>query len=83
MIVHANKRRNRQAKKFYYFIYIQAGKPPCKKKNEKIKILKKNKSFFNIPRQPLSVHKNVSPFGSAVWPAKGNININVLFYYIN
>ena len=26
--------------------------------------------------------KNVSPFGPAVWPTRGNIYMNVLFYYI-
>ena len=26
--------------------------------------------------------KNFSPFGPAVWPAIGNIYMNVLFYYI-
>ena len=31
----------------------------------------------------MSVHKNFSPFGSAVWPAIDNIYMNVLFYYID
>ena len=25
---------------------------------------------------------NISPFGPALWPARGNIYMNVLFYYI-
>ena len=35
------------------------------------------------PRLPMSVHKKISPFGPAVWPARGNIYMNVLFYYID
>ena len=31
----------------------------------------------------MSVHKNFSPFGPAVWPDIGNIHMNVLFYYID
>jgi hypothetical protein len=29
----------------------------------------------------MSVHKKFSPIGPAVWPAIGNIDMNVLFYY--
>ena len=31
----------------------------------------------------MSVHKNFSPFGPAVWPSIDNIYMNVLFYYID
>ena len=27
--------------------------------------------------------KKLSPFGAAVWPARGNIYTNALFYYID
>ena len=39
--------------------------------------------FIVTPRLPMSVHKKFSPFGSAVWPARGNIYMNVLFSYID
>ena len=53
-----------------------------KKMYKKIQILN-----FLMPMSPTGNRqvstKNVSPFGPAVWPAKGNIYTNVLFYYIN
>ena len=48
------------------------------------KMLKKRIIFtYTIPRPPMSVHKNFSPIGPAVWPAIRNMYMNVLFYYIN
>ena len=35
------------------------------------------------PGYPWVPSKKFSPFGPAVWPAKGNIQTNVLFYYID
>jgi len=34
--------------------------------------------FYNTPRHPMSVHKKISLFGSAVRPAIGNIYMNKL-----
>ena len=55
--------------------------PVAKKEKEK-------KLYFfqpKKPRPPLSVHKKISPFCPAVWPAISNMHIsmNVLFYYID
>ena len=52
------------------------------------KKLRTNFEFFIAnctPRPPLSVQKNFSPIGPAVWPALGNIYIytNVLFYHLD
>ena len=64
---------------------------PCRKYRKlefpvekKLKFLKKISEFFKAyvtPRLFMSVHKKC-PVGIAVWPATGNIYMNVLFYYI-
>ena len=38
---------------------------------------------FFTPRPPMSVHKNISPIGPAVWLAIRNIYMNVLYYYLD
>ena len=48
--------------------------------------LKKMNIFFNFlayvtPRFSWIPSKNVSPFGPAVWPTRGNIYTNILFYH--
>ena len=50
----------------------------------KNKFENKQNKFENQKNWPMSVKKNFSPFGPAVWPTIGNIYIytNVLFYYI-
>ena len=49
--------------------------------------LKKWKNYILLPILPQGYpwvpSKNISPFGSAVWPAIRNIYKNVLFYYID
>ena len=47
---------------------------------------KKKLNFFfayNTPGHPWASTKNASPIGPAVWPAKRNIFLNVLFYFID
>ena len=43
------------------------------------------RGFFSMspPGDPWVSTKNFSPFGPAVWPARGNIHTNVLFYYLD
>ena len=50
-----------------------------------LKKIGKKSVFFCLCHSglPMSVHKNFSPFGPAVWPAIGNIYTNVLFFYCN
>ena len=44
------------------------------------KLCKKISISFGYPW--MSAKKSFPPFGPAAWPARGNIYINVLFYYI-
>ena len=73
--------------KYYLILAEGPGDAHGKKwKNRKklLKFLKKvNFLAYNTPLPPISVHKNFSPIGPAVWPAICiYIYKNVLFYYI-
>ena len=50
---------------------------------KKLKIKYSNFLSYVTPRLPMSVHNKFSPFSPAVWPARGNIYVIVLFYYLN
>ena len=69
------------------FLYIAEG-PGVARRRKIEQQYEKNKGFKKIeffkrmstPSHPCVSTKKISPFGPAVWPARGNIHTNVLFF---